>query len=100
MAGKLSTSANGIDAGGSRATAVITTNTRVRTSRGFVGLVSDVVTFADGTGVWLMPNQRVRINNVPTIGASSVGLYTATPPSPKLPAPMMVVDGDPRVEGM
>jgi len=98
MAGKISSFSNGIDGGGSRATAVLTTNTRVKTARGFVGLVTDAVTFPDGTGMWFLPNQRVLINGVPTIGSSSAGIYV--PPSPEPPVTMMVVEGDPKTDAM
>lgn len=97
MAGKISSSASGVQgADGTRASAALSTNSRVRTSRGFVGLVSDVVVFPAAVGLWLIPNQRVRVSNMPTIGASSVGVYLH--PNPNQAGLMQVVEGDPRVE--
>lgn len=95
MAGQASTIPSGISGAGT-ATAVISTNTRVRTALGSPGLVTDVVIFTGATGAWFMPNQRVRINNVPTIGKNSVGVYTQGMST----GTMMVVNGDPRLEGM
>jgi hypothetical protein len=98
MAGKLSSGSSGIQGGPDRGSATITTNTRVKTSGGYVGLITDVVLFPGGTGAWMLGNQRVKINGIPTVGASSAGTFT--PPLPELPAPMLVVDGDPRSDGM
>lgn len=99
MAGKLSSPSSGIQGGPDRASASITTNTRVKTSGGYVGLVTDVVLFPSGTGVWMVGNQRVKINGIPTVGASSAGTFTPTQqPAPSVP--MMVVNGDPRSDGM
>lgn len=76
MAGKASSFASGLQgADGARASTVITTNTRVKTTRGYVGLASDSVVFPATTGKWLLANQRVRVNNIPTVSASAVGVY-------------------------
>lgn len=98
MAGKLSSPSSGIQGGPDRASTSITTNSRVKTAGGYIGLVTDVVLFPGGTGVWLVGNQRVKINGVPTVGASSAGTYTPNAPGPSLP--MLVVNGDPRSDGM
>jgi hypothetical protein len=99
MAGKLSSSSSGIQGGPGVASATITTNTRAKTSAGYIGLITDMVVFPTGTGVWMLGNQRVKINGIPTVGASSAGTFTQTNPVP-LSTPMMVVNGDPRSDGM
>jgi hypothetical protein len=98
MAGKLSTRSSGIQAGPNLGTASITINTRAKTAAGYVGLVTDVVLFPSGTGVWMVGNQRVKVNNIPTVGASATGTFT--PSGPGSPLPMLVVNGDPRSSGM
>jgi hypothetical protein len=97
MAGQISSFASGLQgADGSRATSVISTNTRVKTTRGYVGLVTDSVLFPTTTGLWFFPNQRVRISNTPTISKSSVGVY----PDAITPGAMMVVEGDSNSDAM
>jgi hypothetical protein len=97
MAGKLLSSPTGVQAHlPLRGTSSITTNTRVRTSLGYVGLVTDTVVFSGGTGMWFLSNQRVRVNNMPTIGASSVGISVIG----QSQGTMTVVQGDSRIEGM
>ena len=98
MAGKLSSHSSGIQAGPIVASSSVTTNFRVKTAAGYVGLITDVVLFPSGTGVWMVGNQRVKINNIPTVGASSAGTFT--PSGPGSPLPMLVVNGDPRCSGM
>jgi hypothetical protein len=94
MAGKLSSSSSGIQGGPVLASATVTTNTRVKTPGGYIGLVTDMVLFPTGTGVWMVGNQRVKINGIPTVG-------TFTPANLlEPPAPMLVVNGDPRSDGM
>lgn len=99
MAGKISSFSSGIQGGPERGTSSLTTNTRVKTTTGHVGLITDVVLFGGGTGAWFLSNQRVRVNGAPTIGASSVGVYTPTQPGPP-PATMVVADADARGKGM
>lgn len=99
MAGKLSSSSSGIQGGPVLASATVTTNTRVKTPGGYIGLVTDMVLFPTGTGVWMVGNQRVKINGIPTVGASSAGTFTPTNLL-EPPAPMLVVNGDPRSDGM
>lgn len=99
MAGKISSFPAGVQShDGSRGVSTITTNSRARTTRGFIGLVTDTVIFATGTGVWFMPNQRVRVNNIPMIGNSSIGISTST--VPPITGTMIVVEGDGRGSAM
>jgi hypothetical protein len=99
MAGKISSFPMGVQSHASeRGVGVLSTNSRARTTRGFIGVVTDMVSFTSATGLWFMPNSRVRVNNTPTIGASSVGVSTSTvDPSS---GTMTVIEGDERVDAM
>jgi hypothetical protein len=81
-----------------RGLAFISTNTRARSTRGQVALVTDTVIFANGTGRWITSNQRVRINNIPTIGTSSIGISVTL--QPNTTGTMIVVQGDDRIDAM
>lgn len=99
MAGKISSFSSGVQShDGLRASTRISTNTRARTTRGYIGLVTDAIVFPGGTGVWFMPNQRVRVNNMPTISSSSVGVSTDTESG--VTGTMIVVEGDGRGDAM
>jgi len=98
MANKLVSFASGIQSGatGGVGLAVISTNTRVRTAMGPLGIATDVVTFAGGTGTWSFSNQRVRVSGVPTLSTTSFGQAVEFTQA----GPMTVIVGDPRVAGM
>ena len=98
MAGKISSFPSGVQGGPSRATAAITTNTRVQTTRGHVGLVTDVLTFPSGSGVWVLGNQRILVNGIPTVGATAMGIYA--PASGEPPSTMTVVEADPKTDAI
>lgn len=99
MAGKISSFPAGVQSHeSSRASTRISTNSRARTTRGYIGLVTDAVVFPGTTGVWFMPNQRVRVNNIPTISSSSVGISTNTQSG--VSGTMTVVEGDGRGDAM
>ena len=98
MPGKLSTITQGIASGfQERAAARISINGRSRTALGPISLVTDVVLFPASTGVWLVPNQRVRVANVPTIDQSSTGLAYANV-FPSWQTAMLVAQADPRTK--
>jgi hypothetical protein len=108
MPGPISTTPPGIqDPLGARATAVLGPNTRVRGAQGFVGTAADTVLFPGGpppaavVGRWIVPNTRVLVGGVPTVGAASQGLaFTIVPfPSPTLVAigPMIASTSDPKI---
>jgi hypothetical protein len=104
MAGKLSTFPSGVQSHElTRGISRISTNSRARTTRGFIGLVTEVVLFPgpNGTGAigtWFMPNQRVRVNNIPTIGRNSVGISVSTEDGTT--GTMIVVEGEGRGDAM
>ncbi|KIG17900.1 hypothetical protein DB30_02523 [Enhygromyxa salina] len=54
--------------------------------------------FAGGTGLWFLSNQRVRVNNMPTLGTNSVGVSVDA--ETQLTGTMTVVQGDTRGNGM
>jgi len=95
--GLLTLSAN-INASGP-ASSVVTSNTRVRTASGAVGIQTDVVSFPGPmvTGAWTVAATRSKINQIPVINQSSTG--QAASPAPAT-APMMVTQGDARVKGL
>jgi hypothetical protein len=85
MAGGLITLAAGAqDATAVPAASTLTVNTRVRSAAGYVGLVSDVLTFPGPStvGNWIMGNNRVLIGGVPTVGQTAKGqaVVPGTPP--------------------
>lgn len=88
---------SGVNAGGP-AVAFVSTNTRVRSQTGFLGLQTDVVQFSGpmATGTWVTGATRVFVNSLPVVLQSSTG--TAVSPAPAS-APMTVVSGDTRVSG-
>lgn len=99
MAGQTSSAPTGVQSHvAKRGTTSISTNSRVRTTQGYVGLVTDTVVFPGGTGMWFLSNQRVRVNNMPTLGKSSIGISTDA--ESVSTGTMIVVQGDSRSEGM
>jgi hypothetical protein len=96
MAGGIASFPSGVQSGsGFRSTSALSTNTRVSTAMGPVILVTDVMLFQFEVGTWLIPNQRVFVNGVPTIGQTSVGVATFI-----VQLPMTVVQTDGRVFAM
>jgi hypothetical protein len=88
---------SGVNAGGP-AVAFVTTNSKVRSQSGFLGVQTDVVQFSGpmATGTWITGATRVFVQQVPVVLQSSTG--TAVSPAPAL-SPMSVVMGDTRVSG-
>jgi hypothetical protein len=102
MAGPIQALTQGIQDGTAvPAASRVTLNLRVQTATGFVGLLSDVVSFPGPStiGNWVMPNQRVLVNGVPTIGSTSTGL-AIVPALVPVTIPMLVLQGDARVSAM
>lgn len=97
MAQGLLTLAANINASGP-ASAVVTSNTRVKSATGAVGIQTDVVQFSGPmvTGAWTVAAVRCKVNQVPVINQSSTG--QAASPAPAT-APMTVTQGDSRVKG-
>lgn len=84
---------------GPTATAVVTTNTRVRATMGYLGTLADIVQFPGPVvvGNWVLPAIRCRVQGVPAINATSQGIgYTAL----GTPGPMAVTTPDQRASGM
>jgi hypothetical protein len=92
------------DGPGTPAAAIVSTNTRVQTATGYVGLVSDIVSFAgtSTTGNWVVGATRMTVNGVPVINASAQGLsFLLAPPAPPVPtSPMHTAVPDSRAQGM
>lgn len=108
MPGPTSTTPPGLqDPTGARATAVLGPNTRVRGAQGFVGTAVDTVLFPGPAptnavvGRWIVPNTRVRVGGVPTVGAASQGLaftiLPTVPPTLGSIGPMIASTSDPKI---
>jgi hypothetical protein len=98
MAQPLVTMPAHVSAAGSPATAFVTTNSRVRSALGALGLVTDALQFAGPlvAGTWAMGNSRVKVNGLPTVGVGSTGVATGAAGAT---GPVTVLGGDPRVGG-
>ena len=92
------------DAAGTPAVAIVSANTRVQTSTGFVGLVTDIVQFPGApstVGNWVAGATRMTINGIPAINASASGIaYLIAPPVVTSTGPMRVAIPDPRAQGV
>jgi predicted anti-sigma-YlaC factor YlaD len=88
----------GIMAAGAPASAVVTTNTRVKTQMGALGIATDVLSFPGPmvTGAWTVTNTRVKVGQIPTVSTASVGVATSPLPAS---APVSVTMGDTKVSG-
>lgn len=88
---------SGVMAGGP-ATSFVTTNTRVKSRSGYLGLRTDIVSFGGPmvTGIWTTAGSHVFVNSIPVVLQSSSG--TAISPTPSS-APMSVSIGDSTVSG-
>jgi hypothetical protein len=90
------------DGAGIPAVAIVTTNTRVQTSMGYVGLVTDIVQFAGTStiGNWVLGATRMTINGIPVINASATGLsFLVAPPATTPTGAMQVLLPDSRAQG-
>lgn len=105
MPGPVSTTPFGIqDVLLTRAVAVIGPNTRVKGAQGLMGTAVDQIIFG-GTfypttliGKWLVPNTRVQIGGVPTVGVSSLGMsYTLVNGALLATGPLFVSQPDTKI---
>lgn len=106
MPGPLSSSPFALqDPGGFRSVAVLGPNTRVLNTQGLVGTAVDTVIFpgiAAVIGKWIVPNTRVAVGGVPTVGVSSLSIAYALitglgPPFLAPIGPMIVSTPDTKV---
>jgi hypothetical protein len=100
MATPFSVLAPGVAAGGIPATVKVTTNSRVTTAAGPIGVIADVMQFPGPVvvGNWVVGCTRVQIMGMPAINQSSTGTSFTAVPSPF--GPMTVTQGDSRAQGM
>jgi len=90
------------DGSGTPAAAIVTANTRVQTSTGYVGLVTDIVQFAGTStiGNWVAGALRMTVNGIPVINASATGLsFLVAPPVTTPTGAMQVTVPDSRAQG-
>ncbi len=91
------------DGTGAPASAIVTTNTRVQINAGYVGLVSDTVSFSGSStmGNWVVGATRVTVSGTPVVNATATGLSFLVTPTGTVPtSPMHVILPDSRVQGM
>lgn len=88
------------DSSGVPAASFVTSNTRVTCATGPVALATDTMMFPgpSTTGNWLVPNGRVRIGGIPSIGVGCTG-QAIIPGTPPTPGPVAIVTPDSRVTG-
>lgn len=102
MSQPVSSLAAGIQSGdGLRATAMVSSNTRVTTTGSPVGVLSDLMWFPGPltvTGNWVTGASRVLIMNVPAINLTATGIGYS--PVPASTGPLTVVQGDTRVKAL
>jgi hypothetical protein len=101
MAGGLLTLPSGVlDSTGVPCASFVTANVRVKTSTGTVAIATDVLTFPGPStvGNWIVPNSRVLVNSIPSIGQGCVG-QAIIPGTPPVPGPTSIVMTDPRASG-
>jgi hypothetical protein len=103
MAGGLQAGFQSVSDGmGTPAAAIVTVNSRVQTSTGYVGLVSDIVQFTGTStvGNWVVGAMRMTVNGTPVINASATGLsYLIAPPVTTPTGAMQITVPDPRAQG-
>jgi len=88
------------DGPGVPALSKVTANTRVRATTGPIGIITDVPTFPPptATGLWTVGTMRCRINGLPVITTTAVGIGIAvTAPTPPSTGPLRVAISDSRV---
>lgn len=105
MPGRVVTKPSGIQSAAGPAIAVVTANTRVKGATGRVGTALDVVMFPNTPyvtsifGLWIVPNTRVVVSGVPTVGATSQGLtFGMFGPYPVTLGPMFASTPDPKLK--
>ena len=91
------------DALGIPASAKVPTNTRARTTSGFIGVVTDVPVFGfpTATGQWVLGATRCRANGLPVVTQASTGIgISSTAPLPPSTGPIRVQLSDGRVRAL
>lgn len=101
MAGGLLTLPSGVlDSSGVPCASFAGANQRVKTATGTVAIATDILSFPGPStvGNWLVPNSRVLIGGIPSIGQGCSG-QAIIPGTPPVPGPVSIVVTDPRVSG-
>jgi len=90
------------DATGASASSKTSANTRVQTSSGAIGIQTDIPSFSGTTvsGVWALGTLRCKINGLPMITTTAVGIGIA----PSLPSgttgPLQLIKSDSNVKAL
>jgi hypothetical protein len=98
--GLLTTPSGVLDSTGVPCANFASANTRVKTSTGTVAIASDILTFPGPStvGNWIVPNNRVLVNAIPSIGQRCMG-QAIIPGTPPVPGPTTIVMTDTRASG-
>lgn len=95
---------NGISDGpGTSATSKTSANTRVKTASGAIGVLTDVPSFSGTTvtGLWTLGTMRTKINGIPMITTTAVGVGIASAaPTPPTTGPLQVQQSDSTVKAL
>ena len=95
---------NGIaDGTGVAASSKTSTNTRVKTASGYIGLITDVPSFSGATvtGLWTLGTLRCKIAGTPMVTTSAVGVGIASAaPTPPTTGPLQVQQPDSTVKAL
>ncbi len=84
------------------AIARVSANSRVRAAPGAIGIQTDVLTFTGVTtsGIWTLGALRCRINGIPAIHQTSIGVGVAPSLVSGTSGPLMIVQADTRVRAL
>ncbi|MEM9332928.1 MAG: hypothetical protein AAGA53_16525 [Pseudomonadota bacterium] len=76
------------------ATSVLSMNQLVKTSKGTIGMLTDVPTFSGTsfTGAWVMGTLRCKINGIPMLTTAASGVGVSGVPSPTGPLKLNLSD--------
>ncbi|MGJ8628240.1 MAG: hypothetical protein ACSHXB_14865 [Sulfitobacter sp.] len=90
------------DSTGSSASSKVSANTRVKTASGAIGIQTDVPTFSGTTvsGVWTLGTLRCKVNGVPMITSTAVGIGIASATPPGTTGPLQLQKSDSNVKAL
>lgn len=95
---------NGVaDGPGTTASSKVSANTRVKTASGAIGLITDVLTFSGATvtGIWTLGTLRCKVNGIPMVTTSAIGVGIASAaPTPPTTGPLQVQQFDSTVKAL
>lgn len=90
------------DATGSPAVSKVSQNQTVKSISGPIGIITDTLSFSGATisGFWIMGASRAKINGIPIVNSTSVGIGVATVPPPPTTGPLRLGQSDSRIKAL